>query len=205
MAASLLVVAEVPALLNHGAALNALHYYLHRPSEIGSLPSGLSLLLDWHGSSWVSSFHSANVVSPITGELSVGVEVVAVGACVWTWWQQARGRLTLEAACLATLTFAVLGSKVLSVQYLIWLMPLWALYRLRVTWLVASVANLVIFPYVASAQGLGYVPTHPFAVSLTLTFFARDVLVAAGTYWWLRSMLGTRNDTSEEPRFVRTA
>ena len=55
----MLVVAGVPMVLDRGASLNVLHYYLRRPAEIGSLPAGLSLLLDWHGTSWVGSFHSA--------------------------------------------------------------------------------------------------------------------------------------------------
>ena len=120
-------------------------------------------------------------MSGITGTLSIGFELVGVGACLWAWWEQVRGRLSLEAACLATLTFVMLGSKVLSAQYLIWLMPLWALYRLRVTWLLAAAANLVVFPYAAPSQGFGYLPGHAFAVGLTLTFFARDVLIAVGT------------------------
>jgi hypothetical protein len=200
MAASVLVVAGVPAVVNHAAALSALHYYLQRPAEIGSLPAGLSVLFDWHGTSWVSSFHSANVLGPITGQLAVAVEILALGGCMWTWWQQARGRLPLEAACLATLTFVVLGSKVLSVQYLIWLMPLWALYGLRVAWLLAAVANLVIFPYAVTATEFGYVPTHPFAASLTLTFFARDVLVLAGTCAWLHTLLRHRSGVTVTER-----
>ena len=189
MAGSVFLVAGLPALLDHAAALNALRYYLHRPTEDGSLPAGLSVLLDWHGTNWVATFHSVNVVSGLTASLASGFELAGVAACLWLWRQQIRGRLPLEAACLATLTVGMLGSKVLSVQYLMWLMPLWSLYRLRVTWLVASAANLVVFPYVVSAQGFGYLPAHPFAVSLTLTFFARDVLVAVGTWLWLREVL----------------
>ena len=188
VAGSAMLVAGVPALLDRGAVLNVVHYYLHRPTEMGSLPAGLSVLLDWHGTSWVASFHSVNVVSSVTAGLGTALELAALAGCLWTWWAQARGRLPLEAACLATLTLAVLGSKVLSVQYLIWLMPLWALYRLRVSWLLASAANLVVFPYVASATHFGYVPGHAFAVSLTLTFFARDLLVVGGTWAWLRSV-----------------
>ena len=189
VAGSAALVAGVPALLDPGAALNVAHYYLHRPVEMGSLPAGLSVLFDAHGTGWVASFHSENVVSGVTGAFSLAVEAAAVCGCAWTWWAQARGRLPMQAACLLTLTLAVLGSKVLSVQYLIWLMPLWALYRLRVSWLLASLANLVIFPYVASATKFGYVPGHAFALSLTLTFFVRDVLIAAGTWAWLRSVL----------------
>jgi hypothetical protein len=205
MAGSVFLLAGVPALLNHAAALNVLHYYLHRPTEDGSLPAGLSVLLDWHGTNWVSTFHSVNVVSGITGGLSVAFELSAVAACLWVWWEQFRGRLSIEAACLATLTFVMLGSKVLSVQYVMWLMPLWALYRLRVTWLLASAANLIVFPYVISATGLGYLPEHAFAVSLTLTFFARDVLIALGTGLWLRAALRTTKSVPQTVSPVRVA
>jgi hypothetical protein len=205
MAGSVFVLAGIPALLNRAASLNVLRYYLHRPAEDGSLASGLSVLLDWHGAQWVGTFHSLNVVSGITGGLSVGFELAAVGACLWVWLQQVRGRLSLEAACLATMTFVMLGSKVLSVQYLMWLMPLWALYRLRVTWLLAAAANLAIFPYAASAEGLGYLPGHAFAVSLTLTFFARDVLIAVGTIALLRTMLISTEPMPEHAGAVLTA
>jgi hypothetical protein len=43
-----------------------------------------------------------------------------------------------------------------------------------------------------SATGLGYLPEHAFAASLTLTFFVRDVLIVVGTCLWLRAELGTR-------------
>jgi hypothetical protein len=206
MGGAALLVAGVPAMLDHGATLNVLHYYLHRPAEDGSLPAGLSVLLDGHGTNWVSSFHSVNVVSSITGGLSLGVELAGVGACLWVWFQQIRGRLPLEAACLATLTFVMLGSKVLSVQYLMWLMPLWALYRLRVSWLLAAAANLAVFPYAASATHFGYVPTHAFAVSLTLTFFARDLLIAVGTCVWLRAAThGPGERAPEAPTSVLTS
>lgn len=190
MAGSLFLVFGIPALVDHTAALNAVHYYLHRPAEIGGLPAGLSVLLDGHGSSWIYTFHSVNVVSAITAPMAVVVELAGLGACLWTWSQQFRGRLSVEAACLATLTFVMLGSKVLSVQYLMWLMPLWALYRLRVAWLLASLANMFVFPYTVSTEHFGYLPTHTFAVSLSLTYLVRNVLIAAGTVAWLRTVRG---------------
>lgn len=83
------LVAGVPALLDHGAAVNALHYSLRRPTEDGSLPAGLSVLLEWHGANWIETFHSVNVVSPITAGLSLGFELAGIGVCLWVWWQQA--------------------------------------------------------------------------------------------------------------------
>ena len=90
-----------------------LHYYLHRPTEDGSAGGGIVGALRLARDHVVSTFHSVNVVSAISGGLGIGHELAGVGACVWVWWQQVRGRLSLEAACLATLTFVVLGSKVL--------------------------------------------------------------------------------------------
>ena len=94
----------------------------------------------------------------------------------------------------------MLGVKVLSAQYLIWLMPLWALYRLRVSWLLASAANLVVFPYVASATESRIPPRPTFAVGLTLTFFARDVLIAVGTVVWLRHVYERGRPSAREER-----
>ena len=189
VAGSIAVLAGIPALFDHHAAATALRYYLNRPTEDGGLAAGLSVVFDPGGTQWVNSFHSVNVVSAITAPLAVAIE--------WPRWWRACGSggarrgasLSMTAACLATITFLMLGSKVLSVQYLMWLMPFWALYRLRVSWLLAAAANLAVFPYVVTATQFGYIPTRPFVISLTLAFFARDVLIAVGTAAWLRSEL----------------
>ncbi len=116
------------------------------------------------------------------------LEVLAALGCLWIWRAQLRDRLPLEAVFLATLSLVVLGGKVLSAQYLIWLMPLWALYRVKPIWLLASLANVVVFPYEVSAQSVTLLPTHVFDVTLTLMFLTRDVLIAWGTWTWLRSV-----------------
>ncbi|HTZ07781.1 MAG TPA: hypothetical protein VMB72_01845 [Acidimicrobiales bacterium] len=187
--ATAVAVGALPLVLDRGAVLTVLHYYLHRPTEIGSLSAGLSVLLDPGGTSWVVSYHSSNVVSGLAPVLGDVFALAAAAGAVATWWAQARGRLTLEAACLLTLTLAVLGGKVLSVQYVMWLMPLWALYRLRPAWLLAAAANLVVFPYAAAGAGVAHLPGTTYAVSLTLVYFARDVLLVAGTVGWLRAEL----------------
>jgi hypothetical protein len=193
MAGSFLILAGIPALLNRAGALNALRYYLRRPTEIGSVPAGLSYLIDWHGSSLVKSFESINVVNGITGPVSAIVAVVAGVGCLWIWRAQIQNRLPLEAACLAALTFALLGAKVLSAQYLMWLMPLWAFYRMKPVWLLAALANVVVFPYEVSAQSITLVPTRVFDITLTLIFLARDLLIAWGTWTWLRTVMADRS------------
>jgi len=189
MAASVLILVGLPALLNPHASLNAVHYYLRRPPEIGSVAAGLSLLADWH-SPLVLTFHSINVVNGASQPIAVVIEILAVLGCLWIWRAQLQDRLPLEAVFLATLSLVVLGGKVLSAQYLMWLMPLWALYRMKPIWLLAALANVVVFPYEVSAQSVTLLPTHVFDVTLTLMFLTRDVLIAWGTWSWWRSVSG---------------
>jgi hypothetical protein len=185
----------IPALVAPGSVLAEFHYYLHRPPEVGSLASGLSLLVDWHSWQYVFSFHSLNVVSPVVAPLATAITAVAVWGCVVAWWLQWRGRLSLEAAALLTVTLVVLGMKVVSVQYLLWLVPFWALYRRQAAWMAACLLNTIVFPYTVSATRIGYLAAHGYVVSLTLAFFLRDVLIAVGMVLWLRSV-ATRPDVA---------
>ncbi len=190
MAGSLVVLAAVPALFDHGALLNVVHYYGHRPDEMEGVPAGLSLLIDWHHTVVVNAFHSVDVVNAAARPTAIVVEALAGLSCIWVWWAQFRGRLPVEGACLATLTLAVLGSKVGSAQYLIWLMPLWALYPIRPQWLLAALVNIAAFPFGASGGGFG--PAHAYTDSLALILLARNVLIAWGTWSWLRSIVVDR-------------
>jgi hypothetical protein len=197
MAGSGVILFALPALFDHGSLLTSLRFYERRPDEIGSIPAGLSALIDWHSTVLVHSFHSVNALNGAWRPISVVLEILAVGGCLWIWWAQFRERIPFEAACLATLTLAVLGSKVVSAQYLMWLMPLWALYPFRPLWLLGALANVAIFPYEVSAQSFTFVPTHIFDTTVTLAFLARDLLIAWGTWRWLRSVWIDRKSSSE--------
>ena len=199
--ASAVVLAALPALFDHADLLNTLHFYARRPDEMEGLPAGLSLLVEWSRTTVVHSFHSVNVVNAVARPMGTIVGAVAVVGCVGTWWVQARGRIPMEAACLLSLTLAVLGSKVGSAQYLIWLMPLWAMYPVNPQWLMAGVANLMAFPYGASgAEGL--LSTRSFIDSLMLVLLARNLLIAWGTWTWFRSLRPQRRAVPATPSVV---
>jgi hypothetical protein len=196
---TLATVAGVPALLNWNESFNAVRYYLQRPTEIGSLPAGLSLIFGWHASRFVLSYHSVNIIDPLVRPLSLAAVCVAITLCCLTWVAQARRQLPLEAAVLLTLTLVLLGSKVLSVQYVMWLLPFWALYRFRLCWLLAALANLIVFPYAVSAMGLNYLSnSYTFVTILTSTYFVRDLLIIVGTLLWARSLV-TGRPSPERP------
>jgi len=188
MLGSLTVIAGLPMFLDPGATTNVLHYYLHRPTEIGSLPAALSLLADGHGWHLSMSYHSLNVLTPLASSISLVFEIAGLVACAAIWWAYARARIPMEAACLATLTVVVLGNKVFSVQYLMWLMPFWALYRFRVSWILASVANMAVFPYSIVAMSLGLGSARGYAAALAMIYLTRDVLIVIGTCSWLRHL-----------------
>lgn len=190
--ASLALLVAVPLAVEPGAAGNAVHYYLARPSEIGSLGAGLALVSDPHAWHYVLSFHSVNAVGPLVAPMSALVSMAAVAGLAATWWAQASGRLTLEAAALCSLTLLVVGSKVFSVQYLLWLLPFWALERPRAGWIGAAVVSTAVFPLTVSAMTLGHLGAGQYLVSLTLADLLRDLLVVAGTVVWLRGMRAER-------------
>jgi hypothetical protein len=195
MVGSGFVIAGVPTLLNRAATTTVVHYYLHRPTEVGSLPAGLSVLTDWHVR-YVASYHSTNVLGHTSAVFSVVLALGAVAGLGWIWWVFARGRMPIDAAALASLTIVVLGSKVLSVQYLLWLIPLWALYRVRLSWVVACLVNTVVFPYTIGVTALTNVTVRAYSTSVTLAFMARDLLIAGGTVAWLREILRAQPATA---------
>jgi hypothetical protein len=197
---ALALVVGLPMLFDPRAMLNVAHYYSRRPTEIGSLASGISLLVAPHSWKLAVSFLSTNTLSPVAAALSLPLSVLGAAGCIVAWWAQLRNRLPLEAVCLVTLTLVVLGMKVLSVQYLLWLMPLWALYRVRASWMVACVVTSAVFPYADWDTRYLFVQPHEFLISLGLLYFLRDVLVLVGTCLWLRSILGSEvHEPSVQP------
>lgn len=183
-------VAVVPLVADRAALLDNVRYYLHRPVEIGSIPAGLSLLADWSATRWVDAAHSAGIENAWASPLALGVGLVAVAACLRVWWLLARGEVDLFAAALASVTCVVLGTKVVSVQYLLWLMPLWACLPMRRSWLAGAALGTLVFPAASLVLAVHPAGNRPLGVLLTLTFLARDGLVAAGTWSWWRTVRG---------------
>ncbi len=190
-AGAVAAVVGVPALLDPHAVGTVARYYVARPVEIGSTVSGLLVILDWHVH-FTSAFHSIDVVSHLGNWLAVPVAAAGMLGVVATWRLYLRRRLSVEAAILASLTCVVLGSKVLSVQYLVWLMPFWALYPVRRAWMLACAVNTAVFPLSVWMVSFSGASVRTYGTLLALCFFARDLLIASGTLAWLRGELGSR-------------
>ena len=164
-AAAGLVVAAVAVALTVGAAIglsaegagNAVEYHVERPVQIESLPASVLNGIEEAGGRApepVKSHRSDGLRHPAADALEIGFLVVLGIALVWLTVSAGRVRdvrgLAL-AGLTATAAFATFG-KVLSPQFMIWLVPLaavawaWGMYALAVVTTAAIVATLAWFP-----------------------------------------------------------
>ena len=123
--------------LSPGGVWDSLSVQLTRPLQVESL--GASLLLVGHhlfgfGLAGETSHGSQNVAGTAAGVVAVASTLLQVGVLGWIWSSFARGRGDGEALVRSTAAalcaFVALG-KVLSPQFLIWLIPIVPLVRGR--------------------------------------------------------------------------
>jgi len=173
--------------LSPGGVWHSLSVQLSRPLQVESL--GASLLLVGHhvfgfGLAGETSHGSQNVAGTAAGVLAVGTTLLEVGVLGWIWASFARGRGDGEALVRSTAAalcaFVALG-KVLSPQFLIWLIPIVPLVRGRrglwasVLLAAALVLTQVWFPFRYFRLAL-----H-FEAGLSWVLLARDLALVALT------------------------
>src|SRR5262249_45275572 len=153
----------VPMLLSPGG-LSALRYASLRPVQVESVLGTLVWLGTLAGipATVESSFASQGFAGPLAAALPGPAALVLLVGCLWVYWQQARARLPVERAFLAALCVLLVTSKVLSAQYLIWVLPLAAAAGgLQAIWLaIAALTTLdypLLFPYSFGIPPLGEV------------------------------------------------
>ena len=140
LALALAVVAAVFApfvILSPGGVWQSLSVQLTRPLQVESLGSAL-LLVGHHvfglGVTGDTSHGSQNLAGNAAEWLAVVSTVLQAGALVWIWAAFARGRGDAEAlvrSTAAALCAFIAFGKVLSPQFLIWLIPIVPLVRGR--------------------------------------------------------------------------
>ncbi len=163
-AAAIAVVAGAAFEASPDGALDAVRYHLDRPVQIESSPALVLLGLDAAGAGEaksVSSHRSDGVVHP-AGDAVTSLFMTALVALVALLCAGAAGRRGAEralggrrelviASLAACIGFALLG-KVLSPQYVIWVLPLgalafaWRLHALAAVVLLAALLTQIEFP-----------------------------------------------------------
>ena len=179
LAAALAIPALIAVAFSPGGALDAVRYHAERPVQVESLPATAVNALDYLGvgeARRLSSHRSDGLEHPATGVLA-GVGLLAL--LLRAWGSDAkpvhgrqksshprRPRLVL-AALAAVLAFAALG-KVLSPQYVLWLVPLgalafaWRMHALAAALGVAALLTQLEFP----SRYLDLVDREPFPLAL---------------------------------------
>jgi Glycosyltransferase family 87 len=173
--------------LSPGGVWDSLSVQLSRPLQVESL--GASLLLVGHhvfgfGLAGETSHGSQNVAGSAAGVLAVATTVLQVGVLGWIWASFARGRGDREALVRSTAAalcaFVALG-KVLSPQFLIWLIPIVPLVRgRRGLWASALLAAALALTQVWFPFRYFRLALH-FEAGLSWVLLARDLALVALT------------------------
>jgi hypothetical protein len=168
-----------------GGVWHSVSVQLGRPLQVESL--GAAFLLVSHnvfgfGLAGETSHGSQNVSGAAAGALGVATTVLQAGVLVWIWWTFARGPATtvalVRSSAAAVCAFVAFG-KVLSPQFLIWLIPIVPLVRgRRGLWaslllLAALVLTQIWFPFRYFRLALD------FESGLSWVLLARDLALVA--------------------------
>jgi hypothetical protein len=140
----------VAAALSPTGWLSPFEYAIARPPQVESVEASLLWLASGVGvaAHATQSFHSRNIVSVLAEPFSVIAIAVMVIGVGWIYLRHMQGRLSFRRAALASLLLVVLTNKVLSPQYLIWILPLVATVEgLNRRWVAICVLTSVIYPF----------------------------------------------------------
>ena len=196
-AAALLAALALPTAaavaMSPSGAWEAVTYHLERPVQVESLPASGVLLLDELGAGdadSVKSHRSDGLEHPAGDALTIFCLAVMLGLIIAVTARAQGGPRDLVLASLtAVAAFAALG-KVLSPQYMLWLVPLgalayaWRLHALAAATAAAAVLTQVEFP----ARYFDLVDREPFPVAVIAL---RNLVLIAVLVLALRALRST--------------
>jgi hypothetical protein len=145
--AVVVVLAGAAVALSPSGALDAIRYQTDRPVQIESLPALAVRAVDPDATP-VSSYRSDGLDSPAGGAITAAFAALGVAAVALLTLGAARARRDPRALVLASLgavaAFATFG-KVLSPQYLVWVLPVGALALAWRKWALAGAVTAATF------------------------------------------------------------
>lgn len=192
----------IALVLNAWGTVSPFVYAGQRPLQVESVPASLL----WLGSlagipAWpIKSFGSSNYVGPLDVLLKPLSFLAMMAGIVFVYWRQALGRLDVGRAAIAVVAVLLVTGKVLSPQYVIWILPLVAAESgLSVGWLAVAVLTTLIYPFQYMRDGL-LVPEAPavYTWQMQLLVAIRNALLLVLT---MRAVTAGRAiDIVREPR-----
>jgi uncharacterized membrane protein len=198
-AAALLAALALPTAaavaMSPSGAWEAVTYHLERPVQVESLPASGVLLLDELGAGdadSVKSHRSDGLEHPAGDPMTIFCLAVMLGLIVFVTARARGGPRNLVLASLtAVAAFAALG-KVLSPQYMLWLVPFgalafaWRLHALAAATAAAAVLTQIEFP----ARYFDLVDREPFPVAVIAL---RNLVLMAVLVLALRALRSARH------------
>jgi MFS family permease len=198
-AAALLAALALPAAaavaVSPDGAWGAVTYHLERPVQVESLPASGLLLLDELGAGDAESVksHRSDGLAHPGGDAIAFVCLAMILGLIAVVALRARGdsRQLVLASLTAVAAFAALG-KVLSPQYMLWLVPLgalalaWRLHALAAAIAAAAILTQIEFP----ARYFDLVDRDPFPVAVNAR---RNLVLLAVLFLALRALRAPRH------------
>ncbi len=158
----------------------------HRPLQVESVPASLLWLTGLAGMpiSADRSFNSYNLVGQADGIIGTLAQLALVGGCLLVYWRQLNRRIAFGRALTLCLLVIICTNRVLSPQYLMWVLPLVAVMErdYDLLWLGVCALTTLIFPYAYDWTDLHNNPMPPnYPFYLPALILVRNVLLVAAT------------------------
>jgi hypothetical protein len=164
--------------------MGSLRYFTTRPLEIESFPASLVWLTSFVGFpyQYLYAFVSMNIVShtaSVIGMLSTALLLIGLLSIFWLQW---RGKLETSIACLTVLALILCTGKILSPQYILWIIPFVAYVRKPswlwiVLWGAVMVLTYIIYPITYNASSPPPESIFAFALMRGLLLFGFIIAV----------------------------
>lgn len=191
----------IPALITVSGTLSEFNYNLVRPIQVESLPATLLWLGTFVGFPVTPNnlFVSLNLVGPLDKVLKQLSLLGLVAGTLLVCWRVWRGKLLLGPAFVATIALVMVSNKLLSPQYLLWILPLVAYVEgFDLLWLVICALTTLIFPFMYQTRHpILTVPTNP---AFFPTIAARNALLVIATIQAVRGRRGERAVAPDKAR-----
>lgn len=187
----------IARILNPDGWLSPFTYNTVRPIQVESVPATILWAGSWIGlPAWPDhSFHSFNLVGPLTGSLNVLSTVALLGGCMWIYWRQLTGHMSFVRALLACSLVIICSSRIFSPQYLLWVIPLVAAIERKydLVWLAVCVLTTLVYPFAYRGfQLYGLTTPDSYPVLFLALIGARNALLVVATARYLLPHLDAR-------------
>jgi len=145
------------------------------------------------------SFLSLNYVGVLDGLLKPLSALALLGGCLWVYWRQARGKLSIGQAFLACLCAVIVTNKIFSPQYLVWLLPIAATVDgFSLVWIAICLLTTLDFPILYGTRNPIWTVTYSWQFMPVVTL--RNALLVYAT---LRAILRPTRSAATEAEAAR--